>query len=45
MKIVIDEDIILEMSDLLTELTYSINQPGEEEYFELFILLKNLYDI
>ena len=44
MKIVIDEDIILEMSDILTELTYSINQPGKEEYFELFILLKNLYD-
>ena len=44
MKIVIDEDIILEMSDILTELTYSINKPGKDEYFELFILLKNLYD-
>ena len=44
MKIMIENDIILEMSDLLTLLTYNINQPGKEEYFELFILLKNLYD-
>ncbi len=44
MKIMIDEDIILELSDILTELTYSINKPEKEEYFELFILLKNLYD-
>jgi len=42
MKIVIDEDIILEMSDLLTELTYSIRKG--KEFYELFILLKNLYD-
>ena len=42
MKIVIDEDIILELSDLLTELTYSIRK--SEENYELFLLLKNLYD-
>lgn len=42
MKIVIDEEIILEMSDLLTELTYSISKG--DEYFQLFILFKNLYD-
>lgn len=40
----IDEDIILELSDMLTELTYSLNKPDNEEAFELFILLKNLYD-
>lgn len=44
MKIVIDEDVILELSDILTELTYSFNKPEGEEYFELFISLKNLYD-
>ena len=40
----IDEDIILELSDILTELTYSLNKPESEESFELFISLKNLYD-
>ena len=44
MKIMIDEDIILELSDILTELTYSLNKPESEESFELFISLKNLYD-
>ena len=33
MEIVIDEDIILELSDILTELTYSFNKPEGEEYF------------
>ena len=42
MKIVIDEEIILEMSDLLTELSYRISK--SDEYYELFILLKNFYD-
>lgn len=41
MEIVIDEEIILELSDILTELTYSLDS---EESFELFISLKNLYD-
>lgn len=40
----IDEDVILELSDILTELTYSLNKPESEESFELFISLKNLYD-
>ena len=40
----IDEEIILELSDILTELTYSINKPEREESFDLFISLKNLYD-
>ncbi len=46
MEIVIDEDIILELSDILTELTYNFNRPKPEgeESFELFISLKNLYD-
>lgn len=44
MKIMFNEDIILELSDILTELTYSINKPGKDQYFELFMLLKNLYD-
>jgi len=37
MKIVIDADKILEMSDLLTDLTYNIRKGNE--YYELFILL------
>jgi len=37
----IDEDIILELSDILTELTYSLDK---QESYEIFFLLKNLYD-
>lgn len=40
----IHDDIILEMGDLLTQLTYSIRQPNSDAYFQIFILLKNLYD-
>jgi hypothetical protein len=40
----IDEDIIVEMGELLTYLTYSIRQPDSDAYYRVFISLKNLYD-
>ncbi|MFX1454283.1 MAG: hypothetical protein ACFFDB_02810 [Promethearchaeota archaeon] len=42
MEIVLNKDIILELSELLTKLIYNLKKGNE--YRELFTLLKNLYD-
>lgn len=35
---------LIEMCDIITELSFTYKEPGNDEYYDFFMLLKNLFD-